>query len=240
MEFLYLIFYACLRLQFLYVETNPGLRCPVPTVCRLLFSNVRGLSRNLSNLTIASSQYDILLCSETLVSDMCHASELLVERSLRLVPGQDASIPRDGGIHTSWVWSISPTQIWVWLRNAGFYGLWCETELSSVSLYHNPVLSLYHNPDLDDWIFDCLLTSFSTVLAEDVRDSLLFVGDLHGHHQESLGSSTTICHGIAAFDFATVSCCGQLVVGHSHWWNTWPPDDWCSWPSTGFCCSTHR
>ena len=24
------------------------------------------------------------------------------------------------------------------------------------------------------------------------------------------------------------------------WWNTWPPDDWCSWPSTGFCCTTHR
>ena len=32
---LYLIFYACLRLQFLDVETNPGLWCPVPTVCRL-------------------------------------------------------------------------------------------------------------------------------------------------------------------------------------------------------------
>ena len=27
---------------------------------------------------MASSQYDILLCSETLISDMCHVSELLV------------------------------------------------------------------------------------------------------------------------------------------------------------------
>ena len=24
------------------------------------------------------------------------------------------------------------------------------------------------------------------------------------------------------------------------WWNTWPPDDWCSWLSTGCCCSTDR
>ena len=43
-----------------------------------LCSNVRGLSGNLSDLTVASSQYDILLCSETLVSDMSHVSEVLV------------------------------------------------------------------------------------------------------------------------------------------------------------------
>ena len=60
------------------METNPGQRRPVPTVCRLLCSNVRSLDANLSDQTVASSQYDILLCSETLVSDMRHVSELLV------------------------------------------------------------------------------------------------------------------------------------------------------------------
>ena len=65
-------FYACLSLQFPDKETNPGPRRPVPTVCRLLCSNVRILAGNLSDLTVASSQYDILLCSETLVSDMRH------------------------------------------------------------------------------------------------------------------------------------------------------------------------
>ena len=39
---------------------------------------MRGLAGNLSDLTVASSQYDILLCSETLVSDIRHVSELLV------------------------------------------------------------------------------------------------------------------------------------------------------------------
>ena len=79
MVFIYLIFfYACLRLWFPDVETNPGPRRPVRTVCRLLCSNVRGLAGNLSDLTVASSQCDILLCSETLVSDMRHVSELLV------------------------------------------------------------------------------------------------------------------------------------------------------------------
>ena len=78
MDFLHLIFYGCLRLRFLDVETNPGPRRPVPAVCRILCSNVQGLSANLSDLTVASSQYDILLCSETMVSDMRHVSEVLV------------------------------------------------------------------------------------------------------------------------------------------------------------------
>ena len=33
---------------------------------------------NLGDLTVASSQYDILLCSDTLVSDMRHVLEVLV------------------------------------------------------------------------------------------------------------------------------------------------------------------
>ena len=78
MDFLYLIFYGCLRLRFLDVETNPGLRRPVPAVCRILCSNERGLAGNLSDLTVASSQYDILLWSETLVSDIRHVSEVLL------------------------------------------------------------------------------------------------------------------------------------------------------------------
>ena len=48
------------------------------------------------------------------------------------------------------------------------------------------VYSLYRNPDLDDRIYDCLLTSMAAVQAEDVRASFLFVGDLNGNHQERL------------------------------------------------------
>ena len=85
MVFLYLIFYGCLRLRFLDVETNPGPRRPVPAVCRILSTNVQALAGNLSDWTMASSQYDILLCSETLVSDMHHVSEVLVPGFGRLV-----------------------------------------------------------------------------------------------------------------------------------------------------------
>ena len=46
------------------------------------------------------------------------------------------------------------------------------------------VFCLYRNPDLDDRIFYCLVTSMAAVQAEDVRASVLFVGDLNGHHQK--------------------------------------------------------
>ena len=98
MEFIYLIFYSCLTLRFLDVETNPGKRRPVPAVCRILCSNVRGLARNLSDLTVASSQYDILFCSETLVPDMRHVSELLVPGFGRPVLLCRGKMPRAHGM----------------------------------------------------------------------------------------------------------------------------------------------
>ena len=73
------------------------------------------------------------------------------------------------------------------------------------------VFSFYRNPDLDDPIFDCLLTSMATVQAEDVRASFLFVVDLNGHHQVWLGPTTTNRRGVLAYDFATVYGCDQSI-----------------------------
>ena len=96
---LYLIFYACLELRFPDVENNPGPRRPVPEACRILCSNVRGLSKNLSDVTVASSQYDLLLlCSETLVSDRSHMSELLDPRFGRPVLLFRNGVPRARGM----------------------------------------------------------------------------------------------------------------------------------------------
>ena len=82
------------------------------------------------------------------------------------------------------------------------------------------MFSLYRNPDLDDRIFDCLLTPMAALQSEDVHASFRFGGDLNGHHQEWLGSTITSCHGVAAFGFATVSGCDQLVADPCMWRNT--------------------
>ena len=101
MDFLHIIFYVCLRLRFLDVKTNPGPWSPVPAVCRILCSNVQGLARNLSYLTMASYQYDILLCSETLVSDMRHVSEVLVPSFSRPVLLCRDKMPKARGMAAS-------------------------------------------------------------------------------------------------------------------------------------------
>ena len=141
------------------METNPGTRRPVPTVSRLLCSNVRCLAGNLTDLTVASSQFDILLCSETLVSHMHHVSELLVPgfgRPVLLCRGRFpwargmAAYRRDG---------------YGAFRQPKFECGCCEMLVFRVcgvrqNLY---VFSLYCNPDLDDRIFYSLLTSMAAV-----------------------------------------------------------------------------
>ena len=159
MNFLYLIFYACLRLRVLDVETNPCPRCRVPTDCRILCSNVRVLAGNLSDLTVASSQYDILLCSETLVSDMRHVSEILVPGFGRSVLSCRSKMPRARGM-AAYVrdgYGAFPQPI--------FECGCCKMLIFRVcavrqNLY---VFSLYRNPDLDDRVFDCLLASMAAV-----------------------------------------------------------------------------
>ena len=46
------------------------------------------------------------------------------------------------------------------------------------------MFSLYRNLDLDDQIYDCLLTAMAAVQAVDAHASFLFLGDLNGHHRE--------------------------------------------------------
>ena len=148
MDFLYFIFYGCLRLQFQDVETNQGPRRPVPAVCRILCSNERGLLGNLSDLTVASSQYDILLCSETLVSDMRHVSEVLVPSFRRPVLLCRGKMPRARGM------AAYVRDGYGAFRQPKFECGCCEMLVFRVcSVRQNLcVYSLYRNPDLDDRI----------------------------------------------------------------------------------------
>ena len=75
------------------------------------------------------------------------------------------------------------------------------------------MFSLYRNPDLDDQIYECLLTAMPAVQGVDVCASFLFMGDLNGYHQDWLGSITTNRHGFVTLEFATVSGCDQLMTG---------------------------
>ena len=81
----------------------------------------------------------------------------------------------------------------------------CQTELLCVQSCRNP--------DLDDRIFECLLTSIAAVQTEDMRATFLFASEVNGYHQEWLSSAATNRHGVAPFDFATVSACPTHARG---------------------------
>ena len=156
---LYLIFYACLELRFPDVETNPGPRRPVPEACRILCSNVRFLSMILNDVTVASSQYDLLLCSETLVSDRRHISEFLVPGF-----GRPLLLCRDGMPRAREIAAYVPDGYGAF-RQPKFECGCCETLVFRVcgARQNFYMFSLYYNPDLDDRIHDYLLTAMAAV-----------------------------------------------------------------------------
>ena len=133
--------------------------------------NVRGLSRNLSDVTMASFQNDLLLCSETLVSDRRHISELLVPRF-----GLPVLLCRDG-MPRARVMAAYVRDGCGAFRQLKFECGCCEMLAFRVcGARHNfYVFSLYRNPDLDDRIYDCLLTAMAAVQAADARVSFLWV-----------------------------------------------------------------
>ena len=113
---------------------------------------MRGLAGNLSDLTVASSQYDILLSSEILASDMRHVPEVLVPGFGRPVLLCRGKMPR------AHVMAVYVRDGYGALRHKFECGC-CEMLVLKVcgvrqNLY---VYSLYRNPDLDDRIFGCLL-----------------------------------------------------------------------------------
>lgn len=59
------------------IETNPGPKSN-PNVCRVLYANVRGLAKNLRDVSLVAQAHDIIICSETIVSSFRHKSELVI------------------------------------------------------------------------------------------------------------------------------------------------------------------
>lgn len=170
-------------------EGSPPLTIPV--ACSVLCSNARGLFKNLCDLTVSSSQYDILWCSETLISDLSYISELLLYgcdhdificRDRLPRSGELAAYERDGfGAFRQPMFECGCFEILVF-----------RVVVSVIFFY---VLILYCNPDLDSRIY-----------------VFIFVGDLNGHYQEWLGSTIMNRHSNAAFDFGTVTGCDQQVI----------------------------
>ena len=147
---------------------NPGPRPPVSAVCRILCGCVLGIA---GNLTLALSQYDILLSSGTLVPDIRHVSELLVPEFGRPVSLSRSKLPR-------------AQRMAAYVRDGygAFRQLKFECGCGKILVFRvrgvrlNFHVFIYRrNDDQDDRIFDCFQTSVAAVPAVDVRASFLFM-----------------------------------------------------------------
>ena len=112
------------------------------------FKSLLNASGNLSDLAVASSQYDILLCGETLVSDLRHLSKLLAPGFGRPVLLGRGKLPRARGM------AAYVRDGYLAFRQPKFECGCCEMLVVRVcSLRQNfYVYSLYRNPDQDDCI----------------------------------------------------------------------------------------
>lgn len=195
------------------IELNPGPRIHPSKSCRILYSNIRGLHRNIKDLTMASINYDILFCSETLASNHRNVSELLIPNFIKPRLIRRDSFPRARGMSV-YVRTGSNAQ------HLSKYVCSChEIQLVRItSRYTNHyVFSLYRNPDNNNSIYDCLLTAIAAIQFVDAKSSFTFLGDLNAHHQDWLNSvSVTNGNGLAALDFANVTGCEQLINDPTH------------------------
>ena len=90
--------------------------------------------------------------------------------------------------------------------------------IKAYSLPNNSyIFSLHRNPDLDDSIYNCVLSSINDIQELNRKSSFIFAGDLNAHHQECFKSmSPTDRYGITAFNFTNLSGCTQLFKELTH------------------------
>ena len=176
----------------------------------MLFANVRGLRTNLPDLCVRARQCDVVLCSETKVSDR-HVAELRIPGFGSPAQIRCGDLPeargliayvRDGfAAHRQRTYECGCCEMLV-IRVCG----------GRQNFY---VFAVYRNPNLDDHIYDCLIDSMARIESVDGRAAFVFVGDLNAHHQE-WQFPVTNPHGRMAMEFTISSGCTQLVHEPTH------------------------
>lgn len=200
------------------IELNPG---PGPSLrsARIFYANIRGLHRNLADLSLASGKFDILCCSETLATERRSPVELLIPNFNRpiLIPWSPSEPDCKRRGMAVYIRSCFPAY-----RRIAFECACAKRHefvcVRVCSKYHNfYVFFCYRNPIPDDSIYDCLLDNMGAAQVADSKAAFLFVGDFNAPHSEWLPSgSPTSARGESAFEFGAASGTTQLIKSPTH------------------------
>ena len=122
-------------------------------------------------MIVASKGFDILLCSETLVSNFRHTAEVSIPGFKRPILLKRNEINRAQGMAVYIRSGCSAS------HKASFECGCHETPIIKVCGRHNNfyLFSLYRNPDAADWIFNCLLVSMAAKQKSDRKASYVFI-----------------------------------------------------------------
>ena len=156
------------------VEVNPGPVNVRNRQFRVLYLNIRGLQGNLHDLIVASNGFDIVFCSETLVSNFRHIAKLSIPGFKRPILLKCNEINRAQGMAVYIRSGCSAS------HKASFECGCHETQIIKVCGKQSNfyLFSVYRNPDADDGIFDCLLVSTAAIQENDGEASFVFIGIL--------------------------------------------------------------
>ena len=206
-----LFFYGCLKLWFPDVEVIPGPRV-VPQCCRVMFTYINGLHGNRDELAIAATKFDVVACAETKVTGRRHVSELLLPGFKAPTLLLRGALPNGLGMALFVRSGLSVS------RQERFECSCCEFMVAKISgqRLNCYLIVVYRSPSTDDRALDCLCEPMGSIQSVDPKSVFCFVGDFYCHHSEWLGSRITDDHSVAAFDFATVADCSQLVNEPTH------------------------
>ena len=193
------------------IELNPGPVTGRNRQCRVLYLDIQGLYGNLHDLIVASKGFNILFCSETLVSNFRHISELAIPGFKRPILFKRNEINAQG--MAAYIRSGCSAS-----HKATFECGCHEVQIIEVCGKHNNfyLFSVYQNPNADNGSFDCLL-SMAAIQENERKASFVFIGDFSAHHKEWLNSiAQTDCHGLRALDFFSESGCDQIIHNPTH------------------------
>ena len=170
---IYFFFYLSLWLGLLLIvcgnaESNLGSGSDKRV--RVLYSNIRGLHANFYEFAVAGSDYDVLICSVSKVSDSRHLSELCIP--CFCCPQQRFLVPRS--TRSSWCPNSTPgaqgMAIYVMegFRSFRQRKLECSCHASCVfricsTINNFYVYEVYRNPGHNGSLYDCLLDSMARV-----------------------------------------------------------------------------
>lgn len=194
------------------IETNPGPRRESRSSVAVLYSNIRGLKKNIRDLALSADGYDVVFCSETLASDKRSPIEILL-------PGFNKPIlkpcVRNGNRGMALYLRSGFSAVRMARFECSCHEMFCVRVCGKYNNFYN--FAIYRSPNTDDSIYDCLLEKMAIIQERDVKASFVFIGDFNAHHREWLGSSSvTDRHGLAAFQFSNVSGTSQLVDLPTH------------------------